>query len=80
MSLLIAVALIYVAVLGGAVVLCRDPARQAVTLSMYGVALAVLFLLLGAPDVALSQIGVGAAITPLMVLFAHRKTSRRGDE
>jgi uncharacterized MnhB-related membrane protein len=33
----------------------------------------VLFLLLTAPDVALSQVVVGTAIVPLMVMLAIRK-------
>ncbi|MGI8869333.1 MAG: DUF4040 domain-containing protein [Mycobacteriales bacterium] len=80
MTALLVVALLLVAVGGGAVVLARRPDRQAVTLSVYGLLLSVLFLLLGAPDVALSQLAVGAVVVPLMVLFAHRKLSRRGDE
>jgi uncharacterized MnhB-related membrane protein len=55
------------------VVCTQDPRRQAVTLSVYGVLLALLFLLLQAPDVALSQVAVGTAVVPLMVLLAVRK-------
>lgn len=80
MSALIVVALVLVAALGTAVVATRAPDRQAVTLSLYGLGLSVLFVLLGAADVALSQLAVGTAVVPLMVLFAHRKISRRGDE
>jgi uncharacterized MnhB-related membrane protein len=59
--------------IGGTVVVCTfDPARQAVTLSVYGVLLSVLFLALAAPDVALSQVTVGSAVVPLMVLLAVR--------
>jgi uncharacterized MnhB-related membrane protein len=55
------------------VVLTREPGRQAVTLSVYGVLLTLLFVLLQAPDVALSQVAVGSAVVPLMVLLAVRK-------
>lgn len=59
--------------LGGLIVaLTTDPRRQAVTLSVYGVLLGVLFLVLAAPDVALSQVAVGSAVVPLMVLLAAR--------
>jgi uncharacterized MnhB-related membrane protein len=58
------------------VVLTHDPIRQAVTLSVFGVLLAVLFLVLQAPDVALSQVAVGAAVVPLMVLLAVRTIRR----
>ncbi|HEX4226762.1 MAG TPA: DUF4040 domain-containing protein [Pseudonocardiaceae bacterium] len=61
-----------VAVGGTVVVFTRSPARQAITLSVYGVLLSVLFLLLAAPDVALSQVAIGSAVVPLMVLLALR--------
>ena len=50
-----------------ATVLAPNAAQQAVMLSIYGGLLGVLFLTLSAPDVALSQIGVGTAIVPLVV-------------
>lgn len=70
------VALTLVAVSGTAVVVTMDPARQAVTLSVFGLALAVLFFVLQAPDVALAQITVGAAVVPLMVMLALRRARR----
>lgn len=73
---LIAVSLVLVAVGGTAVVLTPDPGRQAVSLSVYGVLLALLFFVLQAPDVALSQIAVGTALVPLMVMLTVRKTKR----
>jgi uncharacterized MnhB-related membrane protein len=76
MSALIAVMLTLVALGAVAVVFTDDPARQAVTLSAFGLLMSVLFMLVAAPDVALSQIGVGTAIVPLMVLLAIRKTGR----
>jgi uncharacterized MnhB-related membrane protein len=39
--------------------------------------MAVLFMSLQAPDVSLSQIGVGTAIVPLMVMLAVRKVRQR---
>ncbi|HMC68478.1 MAG TPA: hydrogenase subunit MbhD domain-containing protein, partial [Mycobacteriales bacterium] len=53
MSALIAVALTLVALGAVAVVMTDDPSRQAVTLSMFGLLLSVLFMTLSAPDVAL---------------------------
>lgn len=73
MTAVIAVALALVALGGAAVVFTDDPARQAVTLSVYGLTLGLLFLALDAPDVALSQICVGAALVPLIVLLTIRK-------
>ncbi|WP_438484045.1 hydrogenase subunit MbhD domain-containing protein [Streptomyces sp. S186] len=69
--------LLLVALSGTATVLVRDPVRQSFLLSLLGLALALLFLLLQAPDVALSQLAVGSALTPLMVLLAVRKVRRR---
>jgi uncharacterized MnhB-related membrane protein len=77
MTALIAIMLTLVALTSVAVVMTDDPARQAVTLSAYGVLLAGLFITLAAPDVALSQIGVGTAIVPLMVMLAIRKIRSR---
>jgi energy-converting hydrogenase B subunit D len=59
-----------VAIGGTAVVLSRDPRRQAIVQSVYGMILTVLFVVLQAPDVALSEVAVGAAALPLMILVA----------
>jgi uncharacterized MnhB-related membrane protein len=67
------VAFLLVAAGGTVVVWTRDPARQAVTFAVYGLLLTVLFVLVQAPDVALSQVAVGSAVVPLMVLLAVRK-------
>jgi uncharacterized MnhB-related membrane protein len=72
-TVLIGIALTLVLAGAVAVVLTGDPQRQAVTVSVYGVLMTVLFLLLAAPDVALSQVVVGTAIIPLMVMLAIRK-------
>ncbi|MFC0548596.1 Na(+)/H(+) antiporter subunit B [Kutzneria chonburiensis] len=73
MTPLLVVAFLLVAAGGTTVVLTREPSRQAVTLSVYGILLTLLFVLLQAPDVALSQVAVGSAVVPLMVLLAVRK-------
>ena len=77
MTVLQAVLLVVNAAGGTAVVLARDPARQALVTSVYGVALAVLFLAFQAPDVALSQVVVGAVALPTMIMIALRKIIRR---
>ena len=60
--------------LGGlGVVLTRDPLRQAVVVSFFGMLLGVLFFVFQAPDVALSEIVVGAVASPLMILLALAK-------
>ncbi|MEU0383326.1 hydrogenase subunit MbhD domain-containing protein [Streptomyces chartreusis] len=74
----IAVALVLVAASATAAVATRDPVRQALVLSVLGVVLAVLFTVLQAPDVGLSQLAVGSALTPLFLLLTVRKVRRRG--
>lgn len=76
MTALIAVTLTLVAAAGAAVVFTAEPARQAVTLSVFGLLLSVLFVLLGSPDVALSQLAIGSAVLPLMVLLTIHKIRR----
>jgi energy-converting hydrogenase B subunit D len=61
------------------VVLARDPLRQAMLASIYGLVLGLLFFVWQAPDVALSQTVVGAVALPLMILLALAKM-RGGEE
>ncbi|WP_330248664.1 DUF4040 domain-containing protein [Streptomyces sp. NBC_00562] len=75
---LIVISLFLVATTATAAVAVRDPARQALVLSVLGLALAVLFTVLQAPDVALSQLAVGSALTPFLILLSVRKVRRRG--
>jgi energy-converting hydrogenase B subunit D len=74
--------LIFVLISGTAVALTRKPVEQAVGLSFYGLVLALMFLVFQAPDVALSQIAVGAVALPLMILLALAKIrrTRQSDE
>lgn len=58
------------AVGGLAVVLTRDLLRLALMASAYGLVLVVLFLVLQAPDVALSELVVGAVGFPLVIVVA----------
>lgn len=73
MTLVIGLALTLVLLAGASVVLTAEPSRQAVTLSVFGLSLSVLFMVLQAPDVALSQLAVGTAVVPLMVMLAVSK-------
>jgi energy-converting hydrogenase B subunit D len=65
-----ALALALVAIFGTAVVMTREPLKQAMVAGVFGLLLGVLFFLFQAPDVALSQIGVGSVALPLMILLA----------
>lgn len=62
--------LLLIAVSGFMVVRTRDVTAQILSLSFYGLLLAVMFFFFQAPDVALSQIVVGAVALPLMVMLA----------
>jgi len=73
---LLLVALVAIGVTGSVVALTPDPSRQAVTLSVFGLLLGTMFVLFGAPDVALSQIAVGAALVPLLVMLTVRTVRR----
>ncbi|MGH8141973.1 MAG: Na(+)/H(+) antiporter subunit B [Steroidobacteraceae bacterium] len=80
MRVLVASLLLMTALAGTLVVLSRIPRRQILALASYGVVLASLFAVLQAPDVALSEIVIGAAITPtlfLVTLAALRMDRRR---
>jgi energy-converting hydrogenase B subunit D len=68
-----------VAVSALAVVVARDPLRQAMVASIYGLVLGILFFVFAAPDVGLSQTVVGAVALPLMILLALAKV-RGGEE
>jgi energy-converting hydrogenase B subunit D len=71
-------ALLLVALGGTAVVLTRDPARQAVVTGVFGLSLTILFFAFQAPDVAFSELVVGAAGIPAMVLLALAKIRMQG--
>ncbi|MFJ4628302.1 Na(+)/H(+) antiporter subunit B [Streptomyces sp. NPDC088847] len=73
---LIVVALLLVAASATVAVATRDPARQALVLAVLGTVLAVLFTVLQAPDVALSQLAVGSALTPLLIMLSVRRVRR----
>jgi uncharacterized MnhB-related membrane protein len=73
MMIMQAAILIFVAVAGGAVVLTRNPVNQVIGLTFYGLLMALMFFIFQAPDVAFSQIVVGAVILPLMVLLTLAK-------
>jgi uncharacterized MnhB-related membrane protein len=77
MHLLQWVILLLVAGVAPGVVLNRDPKSQVVTLSVYGLLCALMFFIFQAPDVALSQITIGAVMLPLMIMLALTKMRRQ---
>jgi uncharacterized MnhB-related membrane protein len=58
------------------VVLTRDPLRQSLVNSVYGVSLVCLFVVLSAPDPALSMIVVSGIAYPLVILAAIARSRR----
>lgn len=62
--------LLLVGISGFAVVRTRDVTAQVLALGFYGLVTALMFFFFQAPDVALSQITVGAVALPLMVMLA----------
>ena len=68
------VAMLLVGLGAWATVMAREPVRQAVVVSLYGLTLGVLFFAFQAPDVALSNIVIGAVAMPTMILLAIAKT------
>jgi energy-converting hydrogenase B subunit D len=72
--------LILVALGAPAIAFTRDPLRQIVVAGLYSWALAILFTIFAAPDVALSMIVVGAVGYPLVVLVAIARTRKGKDE
>lgn len=62
---------------GTAVVLVRSPRQQAFFVSLNGTILALFFMSLEAPDVALAELAVGSAAIPLMIFVALAHIERR---
>jgi len=67
---LLALLVLLAAVSGTLVVASRDPRRQVFMIAANGLVLTLLFFALQAPDVALSELAVGTAATPLLILTA----------
>lgn len=80
MTVLQVVALAAVALAGTATALVRDALRQLVVAGFFGLSLAILFFVFGAPDVALSQIVVATVAVPVMALLALARFEQRGDD
>jgi energy-converting hydrogenase B subunit D len=69
-SVIYVIAIVLVGAAALAVVLTRDLLRLAMVASVYTLFLVVFFLLLHAPDVALSELVVGTIAYPVVLLAA----------
>ena len=70
--------LVLVAAGATVVVRTRTRVRQVLALSVYGMLLAILFLVFQAPDVTLSELTVGAVALPIILLLAIAKVRGSG--
>lgn len=68
MNWLVGIVLVTSALAGTLVVTSRIPRRQVYAMAANGAALALLFFVLQAPDVAYSEIAVESVIVPLLFL------------
>lgn len=66
-----------IAVSAFVIVRTDDVTNQLFALSFYGLVFALTFFLFQAPDVALSQITVGAIALPLMIMLAITRMKHR---
>ena len=78
-TVLQAVALTLVLVLGVATVCVRDPLRQVVVFSLFGLSLVVAFATLMAADVAIAEVAVSAIAVPMVLLPVIYKTHGGSD-
>jgi uncharacterized MnhB-related membrane protein len=62
------IALVMTGVVATVVVLAREPKRQVFSYVLYGLVLTLLFAVLQAPDVALSELAVGSVAIPFALL------------
>jgi energy-converting hydrogenase B subunit D len=69
--------LLMIAVTALCVVRTHDPTCQLLALSFYGLLLALMFFVFQAPDVAISQIAVGAIALPLIIMLAISRMRAR---
>jgi uncharacterized MnhB-related membrane protein len=69
-----------VGVAGTVVVLTRELRRQALLFSLYGMLMTILFVVIESADVSLSELAVGAAALPLMLLVTISTLRHREEE
>ena len=74
MTILQLISFTAVMVLGVLVVLSFDPLRQVFVNGVFGLSLVVLFVVLQAPDVGLSELVVGTVAFPLVLLATIART------
>ena len=76
LTILQVLSLLLVSFAGAAVVMTRHIKRQVLVLSFFGMALTSLFMTFQAADVALSELAVGSAALPLMLVATEASLVR----
>ena len=66
--------------LGIYALLCKDLLHSIIALSALSMLSALLFTMLRAPDVAITEAAVGAGVTTIIFVWAIRHTQRRDKE
>lgn len=79
MDVALYLSLALVAITGTATVLTREPVRQSIVSSAFGAVMAVTFLLLAAPGVAMAVIVVDVVAIPVLVVVTMANI-RRNEE
>lgn len=69
--------LLLIAVTAFCVVRTHDTTAQVLALTFYGLLLAMMFFIFQAPDVAISQLTVGAIALPLVIMLAISRMRAR---
>ncbi len=72
--------LCFLVVLSAIVAISRDLLAATIAFSTYSLIMAIVFALLNAPDVALTEAAVGAGITGLLFIVTISKTTRWEEE
>jgi uncharacterized MnhB-related membrane protein len=70
----------FLVILATTVVFTRDLLAATVVFLVYSLIMAIVFTLLKAPDVALTEAAVGAGITTLLFIITIAKTTRREED
>ena len=75
---MIFVILLVIVMLAGAIVTCvlKDLLSAVITAGIVSLIASILFYFLQAPDVAMAEASIGAALTTAIFIFAIKKTTR----
>lgn len=75
----IAVSLLLI-VLGTTVIMSKDIIKSIIVLSALSMVAAVAYVVMQAPDVALTEIVIGSGLITFLFLFSYKKMKKAGEE